>query len=335
MGIATRDVDVLVVGAGPAGIAAAQHLRAGGADVMLIDCEPRIGAPLRCAELTRDSFYEHLGLPRRDGWQRWKLDDGMIVLNREQVEGESARLLAAAGVEVRAGSAAVAIEPYDGERRAVLIERATERQRVRTRLVLAADGVASRMARLAGIDTKLSPHESVSTLAYRVEDVTIDAGRMLMDQALDLSPHYFWVIPIGARAANVGLGVPAHRGHALDPLLRQRMRRLEGFAEARVVERVVGWYPSTLPVERPYTDGVLVLGTAARLIGATTGEGIWHAAKSGLAAARTFLASAGRSRASDLAPYRPALEDVYQECVASWRRRRTLELHGQRAGTKH
>lgn len=325
MGMVTRDVDVLVVGAGPAGLAAANHLRSGGARVMLIDCEPRIGTPLRCAELTRASFYEHLGFESRAGWQRWKLEDGMVVLNRAQVEGESSQLLAAAGVDVRSATAAVAITPYDGARRDVVVESASARETVRAKLVLAADGVASRIARLAGIDTKLSPHESVSTLAYRVEDVTGEAGRMLMDLSPDIAPHYFWIIPIGARAVNVGMGVPGHRGHALDPLLRERMRKLQGFERARVVERVVGWYPSTLPVERPYADGVLVLGTAARLIGATSGEGIWHAVRSGRAAAQTFFASAGRTRADDLAPYRPALDDVYRECVDDWQRRRHRE----------
>ncbi|NLU03499.1 MAG: FAD-dependent oxidoreductase, partial [Methanothermobacter sp.] len=43
------EVDVLVIGAGPAGSTAAKHAALGGADVLLIDKKSEIGAPKRCA----------------------------------------------------------------------------------------------------------------------------------------------------------------------------------------------------------------------------------------------------------------------------------------------
>ena len=44
------ETDVLVIGAGPAGSAAAKHAALGGASVILIDKKSEIGTPKRCAE---------------------------------------------------------------------------------------------------------------------------------------------------------------------------------------------------------------------------------------------------------------------------------------------
>ena len=53
--IIMMETDVLVIGAGPAGSAAAKHAALGGASVILIDKKSEIGTPKRCAE----GIYDH------------------------------------------------------------------------------------------------------------------------------------------------------------------------------------------------------------------------------------------------------------------------------------
>jgi flavin-dependent dehydrogenase len=55
-------------------------------------------------------------------------------------------------------------------------------------------------------------------------------------------------------------------------------------------------------------DGVLLVGDAAGLAYAPSGEGIRTAVESGLLAAQTLLETRGRHRAADLEPYRRRIE---------------------------
>ncbi len=58
-----KNVDVLVVGAGPAGLAAARALVKSGAHTMMVDARERMGHPLRCAEISSKRLFADLDLP--------------------------------------------------------------------------------------------------------------------------------------------------------------------------------------------------------------------------------------------------------------------------------
>src|SRR5437879_12155682 len=62
-----RDVDVLVVGAGPTGSTAAKYAALGGTDVLLIEKRSEIGTPVRCGEGVAKRWLEEIGLaPSRE-----------------------------------------------------------------------------------------------------------------------------------------------------------------------------------------------------------------------------------------------------------------------------
>lgn len=326
-------MDVLIVGAGPAGIAAARPLQAAGATVLLVDSRARIGDPPRCGELARGSFFEALGFEPPVSWIRRRLRElsDMPVIDRTATESGAAKILAERGAMVREGCALVGLGEYDGQGRSAQLRIGNTLHQTYAKLVLAADGAASRVARLAGIDTCLSPLEAVSCLAHRVVDCTFaNADNIRFEFPPVLNPHYFWVIPSGPHEANVGLGVPAHRGHALAPLLDRLTAESSAILGGRVVQTLVGWYPSTLPLESPYTDGLLVVGTAARLIDAELGEGLFQAAFSGRAAAHAYLQTGGKSStATDLAIYRQLIEPLYEPLRHGWEKRRRRERRQQ------
>ena len=73
------EVDVLVIGAGPAGSTAAKHAALGGADVLLIDKKSEIGAPKRCAEGVSIGGLEALGIEPNPRWITKKLDGVRMV----------------------------------------------------------------------------------------------------------------------------------------------------------------------------------------------------------------------------------------------------------------
>src|SRR5436190_23771283 len=57
-----REVDVLVIGAGPTGSTAAKYAARGGADVLLVEKRSEIGTPVRCGEGGAKRWLDEIGL---------------------------------------------------------------------------------------------------------------------------------------------------------------------------------------------------------------------------------------------------------------------------------
>lgn len=321
--------EVLVAGAGPAGLAATRALVQAGVSVMLVDARKKIGHPLRCAELTGLPFFLETGFAPRKDWVRWALKEspGSIVLNRPRMEHEMAQILAEQGAQVRAATSVIGVGPYDGEGRVVTLRADKRSVKVKARLLVAADGVSSRVARLAGIDTSLRLGQVASCFAWRIKGAKLSNPHQgIQEHVPELSPFYFWLVPYGEDEANVGVGVIGSRGHAARLLLEQQLSRSKAISGGQVVETIVGLVPSTHPLARPYSHGVIVVGTAARLIDASLGAGIWQAATSGRVAAEVYLDAPNRSTVDKhLAPYRKQLDKMYRALFGGVLKRMVIE----------
>ncbi|MBI5367925.1 MAG: FAD-dependent monooxygenase [Planctomycetes bacterium] len=304
-----EQTDVLIVGAGPGGLAAGKRLvdAAPGRRIMLIDTRTRIGSPLRCGELTYDSLFEVMGYRPRPRWVRWvlKKSNRMLVLDRPRMEYEMSRILERRGVRVCEQTSLVALDEFRDDGRWATLTTPAGPHRVHARLVIAADGVSSQTARLAGLATRLKPDQLCSCLAVRLTDARLREPDDTHYEFLpELAPFYSWIIPSGPRAANVGLGIPSTRGEGLEPLLDRLIRASDWIDGGSVTERIVGAYPSVSPLREPFADGLLVVGGAGRFVDAVTGEGIRQAAITGRAAAELALdLGDGPYRAADLASY--------------------------------
>jgi digeranylgeranylglycerophospholipid reductase len=337
------EVDVLVVGAGPGGLAAALWLSKAGADVAVVDARQRIGHPIRCAEIVTEKLFEEWDLAPRAGWIRSRIrrpDRGeqkreQLTINRARVEYEVSLIAAERGAEVAAGTSAVGVGPFDGERRQVALRSASGTHRIAARCVVAADGVSSAVARMAGIDTFLTPDEVASALAYRVEGAILADPEAAYKTPLPASmappPCYYWVTPNGPDSANVGLAVPGRDGTRARRFLSRMMEEDNACRGGRIVETVAGLLPGKRPLESPYRDGLLVVGGAARMVHPVSGAGILFAAKSGRAAAEQIASLRGKAAtAGELAGYRNRVQWVYDRLNEGWRR--LEEMSGQAGG---
>ena len=74
--IIMMETDVLVIGAGPAGSAAAKHAALGGASVILIDKKSEIGTPKRCAEGIYDHGLKWLEIEPDAQWAVQRINGG-------------------------------------------------------------------------------------------------------------------------------------------------------------------------------------------------------------------------------------------------------------------
>jgi geranylgeranyl reductase family protein len=322
-------VDVLVVGAGPAGSAAAIHLARAGASVLLADRArfPRdkpcggglTGRALRHVPCDVSPVVEHVvhRFALRAGYQGRGvvLSTGAPLIEltqRRRLDLHLAEQAAAAGADFRDGSRVEDVEPDEAG--------ATARVgggRVRCSVLLGADGANGGVARAAGLGegivcgVALEGNVSREALAEARYEGTawVELGVV--------PGGYGWVFPKGDHA-NLGVGGWLQEGPRLRAHL-DRLARAHGLDPAALRD-VRG---HRLPMRRlgaPAASGrVLLLGDAAGLVDPLSGDGIYEAFVSARLAAEAVLA--GRPEA-----YEEALAGALdRHAAASWKAKRAAE----------
>lgn len=309
-----EQVDFLVVGCGPAGGTAAREAARAGVETLVLDKDSVIGAKRVCAAGLRPGFCETFDLPRslvHCDTPRLALFDTALreyevffgpghTTTREELDGTIATLSAKEGAQLRTSSL---FKELRRERERVLVEyadlRSGERRTVSARNVFLAQGST---AKLEGGDFSYDEWQNglVTTLQYRVYLERPAAA--IAYQTLEM--HYFptldgrmtvaWMFPKRDHLA-IGLGVMGKMAGA------QLRDELDRFTE-RVRARLYPGVAHTIKTEghllygsepRPAiaAPGAMVGGTAAGLVDATNGEGIFEAAMSGRMAAQAVAAS--------------------------------------------
>lgn len=306
--------DLVVVGGGPAGAAAA--LRAAqlrpGARVLLLDKAdfPRDKA---CgdgiAAHGRDEL-DSLGLPGllddyRPTSRLSVVSPGGLRVSATAARPNhvvprlvfDARLVAAArerGVVVRRRRVRAVV----AEGTHVLVDGS-----IRARVVVAADGANSTVRRLIGMAATPPGHTAIAVRGYA--DVPADDDAQLIAMQKEGWPAYAWSFPIGDGTANVGFGLLLPRLHAAGAPGRQVLHgRLAELLPDRPARDLRAHHlPLSTGRPRPGAGRVLLAGDAASLVNPLTGEGIYYALLSGRLAGEAAVEAA----ADPLPAYRRAL----------------------------
>ncbi len=295
--------DVVVVGAGPAGSITASVAADRGLDVLLIDRNPEIGVPVRCAEGVSREIEKYIEMDSRwvcnpirgvitYGPEGTELivtatdDVAGYVLDRRIFDRSLARDAARAGAEVRVKNRAFDVLKRNGKVCGVYVNAAGEEVRITADVVVAADGVESRVARWAGIDTRLRAEDVASCAQYLMCDIEVNSDYCEQYFSWDIAPGgYAWVFPKGAHYANVGIGISANflNGTSrivnfLDSFVHEKFG-VEG--GDNILAKIYGAVPLSGPVYRTVTDGMLLVGDAARHVNPFSGGGIIVAIQGG------------------------------------------------------
>ncbi|WP_457615023.1 NAD(P)/FAD-dependent oxidoreductase, partial [Methanopyrus sp.] len=149
---------------------------------------------------------------------------------------------------------------------------------VRARIVIAADGIESRIGRTTGLTPPLKPTEICTCAQYEMIGDRHDPRAFVIHFDPERIPGgYAWVFPKGENRANVGVGIrgsessPGRVLRMLDELIHGPLSEL---VAGTPVEVNVGGVPVCGPVERTYGDGILLVGDAARQVNPVTGGGL-------------------------------------------------------------
>ena len=293
--------DVVVVGGGPAGTAAAVFLRQRGHDVLLLD-EARFPRDKVCGEGVSPEAWRLLAAmgaaddvralgphPLRGmeltspdgtcfrGTYRGAADAGFAA---RRLDLDACLLAAArrAGAEVREGAHASALIRRDGRVCGVLASNGGGEATIEARLVVAADGRRSMVARQLGL---LREHRRLRKYAVRGYWSGIDGlgehGEMHV-----VAGGYCGIAPLAATEANVTFVVDRAdmqaSGGDLEGFYRATLRRwpriserLEG-ATLTGPPRAIG--PLALEARRVSVPGAALVGDAAGFYDPFTGEGV-------------------------------------------------------------
>lgn len=295
--------DVLVVGLGPGGSTAARYAALGGASVIAIDKRAEIGVPIQCAEGVSQSTFETMGFDYNPRWVAHKvayvklvspgnlvvdLDDERVaklkfgyVLDRKVFDKDLAMMAAQQGVDVRLKTRFVRGERLEGGMVRAYATHYGEELVIDAKMIIAADGVASRTAQFFDIRTTVPLKHMESCVQYEMTGMELD-GSIEFYFGKEVAPGgYVWIFPKGNNVANVGIGViPSIAEHSpryyLDKFVASE--RMKG---AKFVEINAGGVPVCRPLKETYADNILCVGDAARVVNPLTGGGISTALKSG------------------------------------------------------
>ena len=337
--------DVVVAGAGPAGVAAAIWLHRAGRRVIVCD-KARFPRDKFCGDgLTAGALrlLDELGLDPGSvpSWQ--KVDDVIIrspsgrvielrmpedtghyaaVARRIELDSALLDLARLEGVEIREQCPVITVDPHDDR---IIV--GTPAGPIHGRYLIAADGMWSPVRKMLGVTLEgyrgdwhafRQYYENVGPLASRALHVWFEP---------DLIPGYAWSFPLADGRANVGFGIlrATHKTQAMaelwpDLLSRPHIRQVLGpEAEPEAPHRA--WpIPARLDQLELTAPRTLFVGDAAAATDPMTGEGIAQALLTGKLAA---AAVARRPDRPDLA--RQAYEkSVRAELLADFRFARAL-----------
>lgn len=325
-------VDVMVVGLGPAGGAAAHAAARGGLSVLAVDRRKTVGVPVQCAEfvpLPMGKYARGDGvLLQRILGMKSILPSGAVeatafpglMIDRAAFDQAIVSQASAAGADVRLETRLVSLDRKAG--RAVL-KGPEGRLAVSFRMLVAADGPHSTVAELSG----LPELEIVYTRQYTVPLTTPyeDTDIWLSDE---FPGGYGWLFPKGG-LANLGLGADkrfaADLKKPLDALHRQLMA--QGRVGGEISYRTGGAIPVGGLREHLVLDNTLFVGDAAGLTHPITGAGIPAAVLSGERAGQAAVAWLQDQDEDALADFEEDVRDQFETTLerAVARRREMLQ----------
>ena len=312
--------EVAVVGAGPAGLIAARELALKGVEVTVFEEHPVIGEPSHCAGVLSVEGLQRLGVDPSPDFVQHEVRGGTVyspggasiriagsrtrayVVDRAAFDRHLADMAHDRGAVIRKGYRIAELTVQNGH---VVGVRGDEGA-TPAGTVIDGEGAGGSLARKLGLPR---PTDGVlSGMNVEVSGVDLEPHMAEVWLGRDLAPGLFaWVIPTGERTARCGLACAC--GDAIERLSAFLGRR---FGEVERSEPR-GWPVLTGgPIDRTFSDGLLLVGDVAGQAKPTTGGGVIMGGLCAIEAARTAAAAleAGDASARFLGRYERAWKEA-------------------------
>jgi digeranylgeranylglycerophospholipid reductase len=280
--------DVVVVGARVGGSTASIFASKGGLDVLMLEKRQEIGTPVQCAEATSGRTFETLEIEPSPKYICTQIEGADVYApdgNHGRIEGEYAKGFilerklfdkhlaieaAREGTEIMVKTTVKDLIRRDGKVSGVVAKHMGRTLEIKADVVIAADGVESKVAQMAGLNTQQSPQYLCSCAQYEMVGVKTDPHYLQFYFGEKIAPGgYVWIFPKGEGVANVGVGVRSNTQTAYHYL-----KSFTSGLDATPIELNIGGVPLSGPFNKTFTDGLMVVGDAAGQVEPFTGGGI-------------------------------------------------------------
>ncbi len=288
-----REYDIIVVGAGPAGSMAARFAAEQGVSVLMLEKDRDVGYPVRCGEaISRAGVEEFIDSDER--WIRAHINkfamiapdetevvvqfdskDEGYILERKIFDYELAKSAAKEGVQILTRAYVNGLLFENDKACGVKYEHQGEQKELKAKIVIAADGVESRVGRWAGLTTYIDFRDMECCVQITASNININQDTLYFYFGKNVSPQgYFWVFPKGDDTANIGVGVSGMIGknRSAHSFLNSFMQK--HYPNAPVLTTIAGGVPSTPGLEKISAPGIALIGDAARQVNPLSGGGI-------------------------------------------------------------
>jgi digeranylgeranylglycerophospholipid reductase len=287
--------DAIVVGGGPVGSFAALNLAKLGAKVTVFEEHEAIGIPSHCAGHLSIRSLRNLGVyplpgkiventfsqanfysPTGFKFSVHLAKPVTCSINRAAFDKHIADRAEAAGTRYCLNSRVQSLLMEDGLVKGVNVKHGDEEESVPAKIVVDAEGIASRLLRqtgLAGLNGERLVH-AVEAEVENVKDMKLDAVEVFLGKNY-AAGFYAWLMPRLDGTAKVGLAT--NKGNPKEFLQRLMLKHpvaSKQLSNAKITR--MAFHPITLggPISKAYSNGFLAVGDAASQVKPTTGGGV-------------------------------------------------------------
>ena len=280
--------DVVVVGGRIGGSISSLFASKNDLDVLMIEKRQEIGVPLQCAEATNEATFETIGMkpskryvcseivgadlysPDGTHFRMTPDNEKGFILDRKVFDKHLAIESAKAGTDIMLKTTVKDLIIKEGNIKGVVAKHMGKTMEIEADLVIAADGVESNVARMAGLNSTYRINDICSCVQYKMVGINVEPNYMQFYFGRKVAPGgYLWVFPNENGVTNVGIGIRNTKETAYR-YLHKFISNLSGTP----VELNVGGVPVSGNIKKTYTNGLMVVGDAAGHVDPITGGGI-------------------------------------------------------------
>ena len=322
--------DVLIVGAGPSGIAAALTLHAANYNVIVIDKAffPRDkccgdGLTTGALRILDELGFDPKSVPNwtvcNDVWLRSPSGKEMqfslptqgqfaAIAPRIELDNALVQLARSRGIQVLEGHEFVSVREQTADQITIDFSNGNSHnnsnkyETVEAKFLIASDGMWSPVRKSLGMSTPgyLGEWHAFRQYANNVTGPAKDRLHVWFDK--DLLPGYAWSFPLQNGRVNIGFGILRGGKYSVQQmkdlwpnlLARKHIAKALG-PEVVMEDRHTAWpIPARVTTAPLSTGRVLFIGDAACVTDSLTGEGIGQALLSGQLSAQAIIAGVGR-----------------------------------------
>jgi geranylgeranyl reductase family protein len=280
-----EETEILVVGAGPAGLIAAREAARRGAEVTVLEEDAEVGLPCHCAGLLSLKGLRNIGVSIHGRFVQNEVRGARLfspsglsftverdepvacIVDRCLFDRFLARQATEAGARIRLN-----LKAHGVERVKTRIVMYAGRESVRSKILIDAEGVSSRVVRAVGL--KPLNHDCIlPALQFELKGAEVDPNYVEVHTGRKIAPSFFaWVIPLGEDSVRVGLACKgANPKERLEKFVKIRFKDKN---DLRWVSTRPGLVVTCGPIKRTFDDNLLVVGDAAGQVKPTTGGGV-------------------------------------------------------------